>query len=102
MQLITERSLIRGIVTDVEAMYAGRDRVEVLHKLKELDLGTATIEQLNEIIGNGWITIKCDECGEQVKSAAIFGDAFWYDNNTVTICSDCLRKAIKLIYKRGE
>jgi hypothetical protein len=106
MELITERDMILNVVKNWEILYCGgeygQDKLEILNKLRKLDLETTQAECVNKIIGNGsWTTIGCDECGKIVKTVVRLGQEPDYDGHTAWICPDCLRKAIKLI-ESGE
>jgi hypothetical protein len=59
MQIITERDRIKEVVSSWSRVYSsgsyGKDKLEILEKLKLLNLDTATSEEVEKIIGNSGI-----------------------------------------------
>lgn len=101
MQLLTERQLILSVIERWKDQYpAGKCTVwqqEVLTALEQLDLTAATAEDIEAIIGNfSWTSIRCDECGSQVKAAVQLGEDLDHDSATAVVCFPCLKKALEL------
>ena len=87
MEIITQRDLILGIKRAWRNQYPGQRGNAVTEGLDQLDLETATAQQVNAIIGNeSWTGAWCEECNEYVAPAVRFS------SNTV-ICSDCITLA---------
>lgn len=101
MQLVTEKQLVLEVVKAWERQYPGHGSgqwsQEVSAALKQLDLTTATAEDIEAIIGNSsWTAIRCNECNCRVKAAVQLGEDPDYDSATAVVCFDCLRKALAL------
>ena len=70
----------------------------VLERLESLDTVTATVEEVDAIIGNhSGAREYCDVCEKPVDSWIRLGDEPDYDSATVYICSPCLRAAAALL-----
>ena len=103
MVLITERQLVREVAERWKDQYFinetwpdGPDNEDIYKKLLAMPRW-ATAATVAEIIGNdSWTSIRCDECGKNVKSAMRLGEEPDYESNTVKLCLACLKKAIGL------
>lgn len=98
--VITERSLIRGIVSRWERQYghgrSGQDKFEILTKLKALDLESASADEVNRIIGNSsWTTEFCSACNKWTIPVIVVGDVPDYESATAHLCRTCFEKASK-------
>ena len=61
---------------------------------KLLNLGFPTEEAVNQILGEGWVTILCSSCDKSVDAAVVMDvTGGEYDTH---ICYDCLAKALAL------
>lgn len=63
--------------------------------LEALDLTTATVTQVVDIIGNkSWTHLTCSECDEYVEKAVQFGGA--WGESPLTLCPGCARAGAAL------
>ena len=105
MELFDERNQVRTVAKRWFRVYGrgtyGADKRGrmVGDELSELDVETATAEQVLEITGiTGWVgKQKCDECGAESWSIVQLGEEPDYESNTSNICADCLRAALRLL-----
>jgi len=76
-----------------------RETVGEWPQLSELDPETATVEEVENIIGRyGWLRqSSCDECGIQTWDIVEIGEPPYYESATAYVCLDCLKKAIALL-----
>lgn len=106
MELITERSRIKGVADAWDAQYApefrptasgsSKEKSEKLHALNLSKVSTATV---NKIIGNNsWTRLVCDECLKPVAKVAVLyaGDGA----AAFQICESCATK-VKTLFKTG-
>lgn len=50
-------------------------------------------DAIDVAIGNGtWTSLKCDECGKDVKELMQIGQELDYESATANVCFDCLRR----------
>ena len=106
MELITERSRIKGVADAWDAQYGPEFRPthsgsskETSEKLHALNLSKVSANTVNKIIGNDSRTrIVCYECHKLVtKVAVLYGD----DGTAVfEICESCATK-VKTLFKTG-
>lgn len=103
--MITERDLIRSAIIDFrkqwgDGSYGGDDRgIAVGLELSKLDADAASVEQVNELIGNSlWTEIKCNECGNKTSAAIMLGEDPGYGRATSCICFECIRKASEMTH----
>jgi len=104
MKLITIRSQILSVVNLWREAYpkgytdSSGDKHGIYASLCELDLNTASAEDLENIIGNtSWAEPQiCDECGERHEETVQLGEDPDYESTTVLVCKKCLKKALKL------
>jgi hypothetical protein len=111
MKIFTERDLILGVVARWKAQYNPKyyltnphmlNKIEILKNLEELDLKTATAQEVNAIIGNdSWITMSCHECGTKTLTVIQVGQEKDYESATANLCKSCLEKAYKLMIDGG-
>jgi hypothetical protein len=95
---------IRGVAARWRERYQGTlrqapdgDKAAIARQLDALDPETATAADVTRIIGNGsWVSLVCDECGEDVPAAVAVGQPPDYESATATVCEPCLRKALAL------
>lgn len=104
MELKTMRGQVRSVAQRWRANYGNTSRnsakkQEIQRKLDALDVETATDADVNTIIGNSTWTrpSECYECGMTTWDAVEIGQPPDYASHTVTICVDCLRKAVALV-----
>ena len=106
MELITERSRIKGVADAWDAQYGPEFRPthsgsskETSEKLHALNLSKVSANTINKIIGNDSGTrLVCYECHKLVtKVAVLYGD----DGTAVfEICESCATK-VKTLFKTG-
>ena len=106
MELITERSRIKGVADAWDAQYgpdfrpiAGGSSKTVSEKLHALNLSRVSAATVNKIIGNdSWTRIVCYECQKPVTKVAVLYD----DDGTAVfeICESCATK-VKTLFKTG-
>ena len=107
MELITERSRIKGVADAWDAQYgpefrpiAGRSSKTISEKLHALNLSRVSAATVNKLIGNdSWTRLVCYECQKLVtKVAVLYGD----DDGTAVfeICESCATK-VKTLFKTG-
>jgi hypothetical protein len=109
MRIITERDLIRGVAAAWSKQYSRDEKLsdgshtrKVLVRLKALNQETATAEDVAAIIGNSsWTGIRCDECGESVRTVIQIGEEQDYESATANICPSCFYKAAELMRSAG-
>jgi hypothetical protein len=102
MKIITQRDLIKGIPAWWRETYAsgkyGQDKIQIMKLLDTLDVETATVKDISDIIGNdSWTSRSCDECQMDVDVVIQLGQEPDYESNTVEICRNCFKKALDLI-----
>ena len=103
--VITERDMIRGVPARFNEQYRayldgeetrplGWDPCYIAAKLEKLDLETATVEDIDVIIGTGgWAAQRCNGCEQLAASAVIVGDVPDFESATATLCGPCLKEA---------
>ena len=106
MELITERSRIKGVADAWDACYGPEFRAiasgsskTISEKLHALNLSRVSAATVNKIIGNdSWTRLVCYECQKLVtKVAVLYGD----DGTAVfEICESCATK-VKTLFKTG-
>ena len=97
MQVITERDKIKQVVSSWSRAYSGggygKDKLEILERLKLLNLNTVTAKEIENIIGNSsWTDLKCHECGKYVKKVVQVGEDLDYESATVFLCVKCIKR----------
>lgn len=106
-ELRTTRDMIRGVADAWKEQYKhggswsstfdGSSKA-VWSRLKALDVETATVADVEAIIGNAsWTSLKCNQCGQEVDTVVQLGESPDYESRTVDVCADCLRAAFALI-----
>lgn len=100
MKAITTRGEILTVVERWENQYrhtTDERKIEILRRLKELDLTSVDRSIVDQIIGNeSWASIRCHECGEYVTSAVQLWEEPDYESSTAVICVLCLQKALAM------
>lgn len=106
MELITERSRIKGVADAWDAQYgpgfrptASGSSKTMSEKLHALNLSKVSAATVNKIIGNdSWTRLVCDECQKPVTKVVVLyggdGDARFQ------ICESCATK-VKTLFKTG-
>ena len=107
MELITERSRIKGVADAWDACYgpefrpiAGGSSKTISEKLHALNLSKVSANTVNKIIGNdSWTRIVCYECQKPVTKVAVLYNP---DDGTAVfeICESCATK-VKTLFKTG-
>ena len=104
MKLITIKSQVLGVRDRWKRQYpnAKGEKLEILKKLKKLDLNIATPEDLEKIIGNSsWAeSSRCSECDKYYNEIIELGEEPDCESATAWICKDCLQKALKLFKEK--
>lgn len=120
MNLITQRDLIRRVADHWAEQYPANRRHEhistglfyerkkstrtfgdVLADLNKLDKETATVADVEKIIGNSsWTRLHCHECSKEVKTVVQLGEPADYESATALICPACLKEALRLAYTK--
>ena len=107
MELITERSRIKGVADAWDAQYGpefplihdGSSKT-ISEKLHALNLSRVSAATVNKIIGNDtWTRLVCGECLQPVTKVAVLyhpGD----DSAVFNICEACATK-VKTLFKTG-
>jgi len=101
MYLITRKQLIKNVPKRWDEQYppntAGTDKVVIGKQLKKLNLETATIHDIKNVIGNySWTSMKCDECGrddDDLDAVIQVSEEPDYESNTASLCKKCVKKA---------
>ena len=107
MELITERSRIKGVADAWDAQYgpefrpiAGGSSKTVSEKLHALNLSKVSANTVNKIIGDdSWTRLVCYECQKPVTKVAVLdnpGDG----SAAFEICESCATK-VKTLFKTG-
>ena len=106
MELITERSRIKGVADAWDVVYgpefrpiAGGSSKKISEKLHALNLSKVSANTVTKIIGNdSWTRLVCDECLKPVtKVAVLYPD----DGRAIfNICEACATK-VKTLFKKG-
>ena len=107
MELITERSRIKGVADAWDAQYGpdfrpinGGSSKETSEKLHALNLSKVSAATVNKIIGNdAWTRMQCDACRQAVKKLVVLyhpGDG----SAAFEICESCATK-VKTLFKTG-
>jgi hypothetical protein len=107
MELITERSRIKGVADAWDAQYAPDFRPTAIgssktisEKLHALNLSKVSAATVDKIIGNdSWTRLTCDECRKRVPKVVVLyhpGDG----SAVFEICESCATK-VKTLFKTG-
>lgn len=107
MELITERSRIKGVADAWDAQHGPEFRPTlsgssktISEKLHALNLSKVSANTVNKIIGNDtWTRLMCDACRKPVTKVAVLyhpGDG----SAVVEICESCATK-VKTLFKTG-
>lgn len=101
MKSLNERNQVLDVVKNWTRQYGNSkdDKFTATgERLKELDLQTATADDVAAIIGNtSWVRPNsCDECDKETWDIVRLGEEPYYNSSTAHICLDCLQQAVKL------
>jgi len=103
MELITERDKIRTVAQRWRLQNKdtlNTNLLEIAIKLDNLNVETATVEDVDSIIGNPtWCNITCSHCGVTTKAAVIVQSL---SGIYVTLCATCIGTAHMIIAKSAE
>lgn len=110
MKLHSQRELIRTVAARYEAQYIwqmSRSTAYVmkLEKLKALNVETATVGDVADIIGNGtWVFLHhCDSCGLRKDTVVELHDADSYEDSELRfVCPECVTKLMKLLAEAAK
>ncbi len=100
MKIVSHRTLIRKVAERWRAQYGnakgnkppGCD--EIQRRLDALNVATATVKDVSEIIGNSsWVRLKCDECEREVEAVIVLGQEPDYESHTAAVCQTCIDEA---------
>ena len=109
MELITQQNIVADriawfLTSDTPPYRAGRPfwgderGRDVAGELRALDPGTATVDQVNEILGRDMVyRLECNECGEVAEALVQIGEEPNYETNTAYVCRACLERALRLV-----
>jgi len=98
MKVLTKRDLIKDIITAWERQFGVEPEKprwrSVLNQLRQLNLSTASAEEVEGIIGNRtWTRLQCIECHRESESAMQLGEDLECEGVAPCICPSCLRGA---------
>lgn len=116
MEITTQRDLIRGLSKRWRDQYEpfkddrppfsvrnGHQKLlnkkDIADKLDDLDVESATPEDVAAIIGNeSWTRLTCDECGKDVDAVLTLGRGKGKggESRTASICQACTQKAASI------
>jgi len=106
MQLVTKRDIIKQVISDWEKAYSsglyGGDKLEILEKLKKINLNTVSAKKIDSIIGNkSWTSLNCSVCGKHSDKVVVLKDLYDRLGNTciVYLCLNCVLKINNLFLK---
>ena len=102
MVLVSIRSQIKRVADSWYNQYKGwtGEKLDILHKLRELNVNSATAEDVKGIIGNySWAKKQeCEECEKEFDNVvAIGGAGNDCDRRSIYLCRDCLVAAIAVL-----
>ena len=107
MKIITKRDQIKGIIKSFRDAYGesldkpswvhGKTRGDLLQELKTLNLDHATDKEIYNILDRDWVSLRCNECGLWGGKVIQLGEEPDYESNTVWVCIDCIKKALKIL-----
>ena len=100
MKLTTQRDLIRTYPENFQQFYypSTPERQWMYEKLLALDKEIASPQDIEAITGFIYPALYCSECLQYVTTIIEIGSD--QDGNSVSICPDCLQKALALV--QGE
>ena len=108
MDIITTRKMIL-VVADRWAKqygpgrpYHNKERMDQLRRLREIDLMTATPEDVGAIISRSWIDLECHECGQVVDAVIVVGEPPDWESATARLCAACVGRAAFLMLTKPE
>jgi hypothetical protein len=108
VKLITERDSIKSAIesfisTHGKGTYRADKRdIMVGEELAKLNKETCSAEDVNNLINSDWVSMRCHDCGNMVKTFVELGEEPDYESYTANICLDCLKKAVNLVEDTKE
>lgn len=103
ISLTTRQEVINGAVDRFERQYgSGHWPVHAakIAPLKALKRDAGYADEINRIIGNtGWTSLQCEECDQSVEVVASLGTDSEWGGPAVSVCEECLSKALNMIIK---
>lgn len=102
MRLITKKMLLSSLISQYKKQYPTNKHFAFGScsddKLKLLEAESSlTEERVAEIIGNNsWLKNICDECKKDASTIVVFGKEDYWEDESVRICIDCLKKGLEL------
>lgn len=102
MNICTIRTQIRNAPSLWDQQYKNFNdpkKIEIGKTLKQLDVETATPEDLEKIIGNSLWAQKqqCEECGSLSETLIGLGNQDVGTSQQIYVCKPCLKNALKMI-----
>lgn len=104
MKLLTERDLIRSVAKrwrqQYDKLYNGMPmcpfKLGMLQDIESLNVETCSAGDVKAVIGNdSWTELRCEECGNRVKSVVIAGGSL--GSKSIYLCCECVTAAHGLI-----
>lgn len=104
MNLLTERDMIRSVARRWRYQYSKLHngmpihpfKLGMLSDLEALNVETCTADDVKDVIGNySWTELRCEECGNHVKSVVIIGGSL--GSKSIYLCLECVAAAHGLI-----
>ncbi len=98
----SSRDLIRGVAERWRESYQSLPESDwkfpVQAGLDALDLETASVTEVEDVIGNpSWTRQRCDVCEREVERWVRLGEEPDYESATVHVCAACLALAVEAI-----
>ena len=105
MRIMTKRQIVRDIASQyrMNAPMKMDWAIQTLRRLEWLDKEKATVEKVEEIIGNtSWTRRDCTECCNNVREWVHLGQEESQDSQTVLLCFNCFKRAMKLFQEKSN
>ena len=100
MKVITKRTLIREIAKkwNAQFFYGPLEGDTTGDKLSALDVETASVEDIVQIIGTTvWTDLSCSECGKSVDLVIQVGEEPDWETQTAYLCEACVKNTFNLL-----
>lgn len=102
--ILTKRDFILSAPERWEMLYSQKKKtrrdLETISALKNLDLATATENDIEDIVGHRQLTsFACDVCLEEVDEALVYEDR---NSEPHSFCNECFSNASKLLGEMGK
>lgn len=106
MRLINTRQLVLSVAARWAQRYPlrlpGTYEAQVFQALLALDLNTATVADVEALVGTDtWTTIVCDQCRRRVSCAIEVGAELDAESRTAVLCRACCTDAYTCITGEG-